>query len=192
MRHIYAFRTGFRVQLSHKDVIYSGPLRATQAAACEDLDRVQAYASRGEQVKFLGVLQKEAGNGCARGAFGAREAVAPAAEHVVEEPKAVEAPAMDVGEQQEPPGRGEVAEESEAKGAEEKENVGSRVCKRRGDDVMATQAAGEPQEASVMGQEAAYEHLGEEPEEAGAPADEDAREEPEARGPHLLFVFKRK
>ena len=136
-------------------------------------------------MKFLGVLQKEAGNGCARGAFGAREAVAPAAEHVVEEPKAVEAPAMDVGEQQEPPGRGEVAEESEAKGAEEKENVGSRVCKRRGDDVMATQAAGEPQEASVMGQEAASEHLGEEPEEAGAPADEDA-------GEGLFFVLKRK
>ena len=49
---------------------YYGPLRPTQAAACADLARAQAYASRAEQVKFLGVLQKEAGNGRARGAFG--------------------------------------------------------------------------------------------------------------------------
>ena len=206
MRHIYAFRTGFRVQLSHKDVIYSGPLRATQAAAREDLDRVQAYASRGEQVKFLGVLQKEAGNGCARGSFGR-----------LQQGKAPQvAPAMDVGEQQEAPARGEVAEapaaehageEPDARGAEEKEYVGSRVGKSRGGDVMAMQAAAEPQdsdmaeggagepqeepamrvgeqqEAPVVGQEAASEHLGQEPEEAGAPADE---------APHLFFVLKRK
>ena len=45
---------------------------------------------------------------------------------------------------------------------------------------------GEQQEAPVMGQEAAVEHAGE-----AAPADEDAGEELEARGPHLFFVLKK-
>ena len=109
-------------------------------------------------MKFLGVLQREAGNGFARGSFGAQEAVAPAAEHVGEEPKAVEAPARDVGEQQEAPARGQVAEalaaehageEPEARVAEETEYVGSRVGKSRGGDVMAMPAAAEPQDSDM-------------------------------------------
>ena len=101
-----------------------------------------------------------------------------------------------------------------------KEYVGSRVGKSRGGDVMAMQAAAEPQdsdmaeggagepqeepamrvgeqqEAPVMGQEAASEHLGQEPEEAGAPGDEEAGGEeagaPADEAPHLFFVLKRK
>ena len=126
MRNIYAFRKGFRVQLSYKNVTYHGPLRPTQVAACADLSIVQACASREEQVKYLGKL------------------------------------------------------------------VHLEKNRRRG---AVRTAAGEEQEARVMGQEAASEHLGQEPEEVGAPADEDAggeeavapaaghaEEEPEARG----------
>ena len=151
-------------------------------------EQLEELEEAGAPAMNVGEQQEAPGTG--------QEAVALAEKHAGEEPKAAEAPAMDVGEQQEAPGRGQVAEESEAKGAEEKENVGIRVCKRRGDDVMATQAAGEPQEASVMGQEAASEHLGQEPEEAGAPGDEEAGGDeagaPADEAPHLFFVLKRK
>ena len=153
----------------------------------------------------------------------------PAAGHAGEEPKAAEAPAVDAGEQQEAPARGQVAEATgpehagegpEARVTEETEYVGSRVGKSRGGDVMAMPAAAEPQdsdmaeggageqqeepalrvgeqqESPVMGQEAASEHLGQESEEAGAPADEDAGGEeagaPADEAPHLFFVLKRK
>ena len=129
-----------------------------------------------------------------------------------------EAPAR--GQVAEATGPEHAGEEPEARGAEGKEYVGSRVGKSRGGDVMAMPAAAEPQdsdmaeggageqqeepalrvgeqqEAPVMGQEAASEHLGQEPEEAGAPADEDAGGEeagaPADEAPHLFFVLKRK
>ena len=108
-----------------------------------------------------------------------------------------------MGEEAVAPAAGHAGEGPEARGAEGKEYVGSRVGKSRGGEVMATQAAAElqetpvmGQEAPVMGQEAASEHLGQEPEEVGAPADEDAGGEeagaPADEGRHLFFVLKRK
>ena len=84
-----------------------------------------------------------------------------------------------------------------------KEYVGSRVRKSRGDDVMATQAAAEPQETDMAEggageqQEEPAVRMGDEQEAPGmgqvaeAPAAVDAGEEPEARGARLFFVLEK-
>ena len=139
MRNIYAFRKGFRAQLSHKNVTYHGPLRPTQGAAIADLAKAQAFASRAEQVKFLQEevtarkrqlrsQQGEVAQGAGKGVDGQvpaepqekdmaecgageqqEEPVMRVGEQL-EELEEAGAPAMNVGEHQEAPGTGQVAE----------------------------------------------------------------------------------
>ena len=218
MRNIYAFRKGFRVQLSYKHVTYHGPLRPTQAAASADLSIVKACASREEQVKYLRKLvhlEKNRRTGEVSTAAGAAKDLDG---QVPAEPQETDMAEGGAGEQQEAPVMGQEAvapaekhageepkaaeapamdvgeqEEAPGRGQVAEESVAVHAGEEpEATDLMATQAAGEPQATDVVegcvGDEQEAPGMGQ---VAEAPAAVDAGEEPEARGARLFLVLEK-